>query len=164
MKKYGLVTLLSFSFISHAISETTPDADEYYKQALENTQKLDAAKSETAESIYKTATDTANKIKEIKNQLEQIKSKPDTKPEELQKLQTLQQELQVKLSLLQADLHANVLKLQALDMIQARDTKTKEEMREEKEQQKHKNIATQLKEKEKALKEKLESTDTNVRL
>ncbi|WP_330169090.1 type IV secretion system protein VirB5 [Bartonella grahamii] len=161
MKKYGLVTLLSFSFISHAISETTPDADEYYKQALENTQKLDAAKSETAESIYKTAADTANKIKEIKNQLEQIKSKPDTKPEELQ---ALRQELQVKLSLLQADLHANVLKLQALDMIQARDTKTKEEMREEKEQQKHKNIATQLKEKEKALKEKLESTDTNVRL
>ncbi len=63
MKKYGLVTLLSFSFISHAIAQTTPDVDEYYKQALENTQKLNTAKSETAESIYKSATDTAKKLK-----------------------------------------------------------------------------------------------------
>ncbi|WP_375660914.1 MULTISPECIES: type IV secretion system protein VirB5 [unclassified Bartonella] len=161
MKKYGLVTLLSFSFISHAISQTTPDAEEYYKQALENTQKLDAAKSETAETIYKTATDTAKKIKEISNQLENIKSKPDTKPEELQ---TLRQEIQVKLSLLQADLQVSSLKLQSLDMIQARDTKTKDELREEKEQQKHKHLEAQLKEKEKQLKEKLESTNTNVRL
>ncbi|WP_375671328.1 type IV secretion system protein VirB5 [Bartonella sp. CL434QHHD] len=161
MKKYGLVTLLSFSFISHAISQTTPDAEEYYKQALENTQKLDAAKSETAETIYKTATDTAKKIKEISQQLENIKSKPDTKPEELQ---TLRQEIQVKLSLLQADLQVSSLKLQSLDMIQARDTKTKDELREEKEQQKHKHLEAQLKEKEKQLKEKLESTNTNVRL
>ncbi|WP_375643566.1 MULTISPECIES: type IV secretion system protein VirB5 [unclassified Bartonella] len=161
MKKYGLVTLLSFSFISHAISQTTPDAEEYYKQALENTQKLDAAKSETAETIYKSATDTAKKIKEISNQLENIKSKPDTKPEELQ---TLRQEIQVKLSLLQADLQVSSLKLQSLDMIQARDTKTKDELREEKEQQKHKHLEAQLKEKEKQLKEKLESTNTNVRL
>ncbi|WP_375631335.1 MULTISPECIES: type IV secretion system protein VirB5 [unclassified Bartonella] len=161
MKKYGLVTLLSFSFISHAISQTTPDAEEYYKQALENTQKLNTAKSETAETIYKTATDTAKKIKEISNQLENIKSKPDTKPEELQ---TLRQEIQVKLSLLQADLQVSSLKLQSLDMIQARDTKTKDELREEKEQQKHKHLEAQLKEKEKQLKEKLESTNTNVRL
>ncbi|WP_375642297.1 MULTISPECIES: type IV secretion system protein VirB5 [unclassified Bartonella] len=161
MKKYGLVTLLSFSFISHAISQTTPDADEYYKQALENTQKLDAAKSETAETVYKTATDTAKKIKEISQQLENIKSKSDTKPEELQ---ILRQELQVKLVLLQADLQVASLKLQSLDMIQARDTKTKDEMREEKEQQKHKHLEAQLKEKEKQLKEKLESTRTNVRL
>ncbi|WP_375637741.1 MULTISPECIES: type IV secretion system protein VirB5 [unclassified Bartonella] len=161
MKKYGLVTLLSFSFISHAISQTTPDAEEYYKQALENTQKLNTAKSETAESIYKSATDTAKKIKEISNQLENIKSKPDTKPEELQ---TLRQEIQVKLSLLQADLQVSSLKLQSLDMIQARDTKTKDELREEKEQQKHKHLEAQLKEKEKQLKEKLESTNTNVRL
>ncbi|WP_375663686.1 type IV secretion system protein VirB5 [Bartonella sp. CL63NXGY] len=161
MKKYGLVTLLSFSFISHAISQTTPDAEEYYKQALENTQKLDAAKSETAETIYKSATDTAKKIKEISQQLENIKSKPDTKPEELQ---TLRQEIQVKLSLLQADLQVSSLKLQSLDMIQARDTKTKDELREEKEQQKHKHLEAQLKEKEKQLKEKLESTNTNVRL
>ncbi|WP_273723686.1 type IV secretion system protein VirB5 [Bartonella sp. AU18XJBT] len=161
MKKYGLVTLLSFSFISHAISQTTPDADEYYKQALENTQKLDAAKSETAETVYKTATDTAKKIKAISQQLENIKSKSDTKPEELQ---VLRQELQVKLSLLQADIQVASLKLQSLDMIQARDTKTKDEMREEKEQQKHKHLEAQLKEKEKQLKEKLESTRTNVRL
>ncbi|WP_375667189.1 type IV secretion system protein VirB5 [Bartonella sp. CL435QHHD] len=161
MKKYGLVTLLSFSFISHAISQTTPDAEEYYKQALENTQKLDAAKSETAESIYKSATDTAKKIKEISNQLENIKSKPDTKPEELQ---AIRQEIQVKLSLLQAGLQVSSLKLQSLDMIQARDTKTKDELREEKEQQKHKYLEAQLKEKEKQLKEKLESTNTNVRL
>ncbi|WP_273790960.1 type IV secretion system protein VirB5 [Bartonella sp. CM31XJBT] len=161
MKKYGLVTLLSFSFISHAISQTTPDAEEYYKQALENTQKLNTAKSETAESIYKSATDTAKKIKEISNQLENIKSKPDTKPEELQ---ALRQEIQVKLSLLQAGLQVSSLKLQSLDMIQARDTKTKDELREEKEQQKHKHLEAQLKEKEKQLKEKLESTNTNVRL
>ncbi|WP_375660103.1 type IV secretion system protein VirB5 [Bartonella sp. CL74QHWL] len=161
MKKYGLVTLLSFSFISHAISQTTPDAEEYYKQALENTQKLDAAKSETAETIYKSATDTAKKIKEISNQLENIKSKPDTKPEELQ---AIRQEIQVKLSLLQAGLQVSSLKLQSLDMIQARDTKTKDELREEKEQQKHKHLEAQLKEKEKQLKEKLESTNTNVRL
>ncbi|WP_375659394.1 type IV secretion system protein VirB5 [Bartonella sp. MR30HLJHH] len=173
MKKYGLVTLLSFSFISHAISQTTPDADEYYKQALENTQKLDAAKSETAEGIYKTATETAKKIKEISHQLEQVKSQTGTTAteavkksslEELQNLQALRQELQVKLSLLQADLQVASLKLQSLDMIQARDTKTKDEMREEKEQQKHKYLEAQLKEKEKELKEKLESTSTNVRL
>ncbi|WP_375613569.1 MULTISPECIES: type IV secretion system protein VirB5 [unclassified Bartonella] len=161
MKKYGLVTLLSFSFISHAIAQITPDVDEYYKQALENTQKLDAAKSETAENIYKSATDTANKIKDISQQLENIKSKPDTKPEELQ---ALRQDLQVKLSLLQADLQVASLKLQSLDMIQARDTKTKDELREEKEQKKHKYLEAQLKEKEKELKEKLESTSTNVRL
>lgn len=157
MKKYGLVTLLSFSFISHAIAQTTPDADEYYKQALENTQKLDAAKSETAESIYKSATETANKIKEIKSQLEQLKSKADAKPEELQ-------DLQVNLSLLQASLQASSLKLQSLDMIQAKDTKTKEELREEKEKEKHKKLEVTLDEKEKKLKEKIESIGTDVRL
>ncbi|MBB4076864.1 chromosome segregation ATPase [Bartonella fuyuanensis] len=157
MKKYGLVTVLSFSFISHAISQTIPNADEYYKQALESTQKLDAAKSETAENIYQSAIETANKIKEISHQLESIQSKTDTKPEELQALQ-------VKLSLLQANLQVSSLKLQSLDMIQARDTKTKDELREEEEQQKHKYLEAQLKEKEKQLKEKLESTNANVRL
>ncbi|WP_254492312.1 type IV secretion system protein VirB5 [Bartonella sp. B1099] len=177
MKKYGLVTLLSFSFISHALSQISPDADEYYKQALENTQKLEAAKSETAETIYKAATETTKKIKELRDQLEQLKSKiertktettsdadKNSKLEELQNLQALRQELQVKVSLLQADLQANALKLQSLDMIQARDTKTKEELREEKEQQKHKTLQTQLKEKEEKLKEKLESTSADVRL
>ncbi|WP_254474539.1 type IV secretion system protein VirB5 [Bartonella sp. B1098] len=177
MKKYGLVTLLSFSFISHALSEMSPDADEYYRQALENTQKLEAAKSETAETIYKTATETTKKIKELRDQLEQLKSKiegtktettsdadKNSKLEELQNLQALRQELQVKVSLLQADLQANALKLQSLDMIQARDTKTKEELREEKEQQKHKTLQAQLKEKEEKLKEKLESTSADVRL
>nr|AAF25839.1 17kDa antigen-like protein [Bartonella elizabethae] len=177
MKKYGLMTLLSFSFISHAFSQMSPDADEYYKQALENTQKLDTAKSETAETIYKTATETAKKIKEINGQLEQLKSQTETTAtettsdadknsnlEELQKRQALRQELQVKVSLLQADLQANSLKLQALNMIQARDTKTKEELREEKEQQKHKTLQAQLKEKEEKLKEKLESTGADVRL
>ncbi|WP_273719029.1 MULTISPECIES: type IV secretion system protein VirB5 [Bartonella] len=179
MKKYGLVTLLSFSFISHALSQMSPDADEYYKQALENTQKLDAAKSETAETIYKTATETTKKINEIKEQLEQLKSQINTtettaeaetetekksKLEKLQKLQTLQQELQVKASLLQADLQASSLKLQSLAMIQARDTKTKDELREEKEQKKHKYIQAQLKEKEEKLKEKIGSTGADVRL
>ncbi|WP_273758604.1 type IV secretion system protein VirB5 [Bartonella sp. AU55XJBT] len=177
MKKYGLVTLLSFSFISHALSQMSPDADEYYKQALENTQKLEAAKSETAETIYKTATETAKKIKELRDQLEQLKSKiegtttetttetaKESKLEELQKLQALRQELQVKVSLLQADLQTSSLKLQSLAMIQARDTKTKEELREEKEQQKHKILQAQLKEKEEKLREKLESTGTDVRL
>lgn len=60
-EKYSLVTLLSFSFIPHALSQISPDADEYYKQALENTQKLDIAKSETAESIYKTVTEKTKK-------------------------------------------------------------------------------------------------------
>ncbi|WP_273755201.1 type IV secretion system protein VirB5 [Bartonella sp. MM73XJBT.G] len=177
MKKYSLATLLSFSLISHALSQVSPDADEYYKQALENTQKLDIAKSETAETIYKTATEKTKKIKEIRDQLEQLKAQINTattktetetekqsKLEELQKLQTLQQELQLKVSLLQADLQANALKLQSLDMIQAKDTKTKEELREEKEQEKHKTIQAQLKEKEEKLKEKLESTGTDVRL
>ncbi len=79
-------------------------------------------------------------------------------------MQALRQEIQVKLSLLQAGLQVSSLKLQSLDMIQARDTKTKDELREEKEQQKHKYLEAQLKEKEKKLKEKLESTSTNVRL
>ncbi|QEE12539.1 type IV secretion system protein VirB5 [Bartonella krasnovii] len=179
MKKYSLVTLLSFSFIPHALSQISPDADEYYKQALENTQKLDIAKSETAESIYKTVTEKTKKINEIRDQLEQLKAQINTattkaetenenekksKLEELQKLQTLQQELQVKVSLLQADLQANALKLQSLDMIQAKDTKTKEELREEKEQEKHKQLQAQLKEKEEKLKEKLESIGTDVKL
>ncbi|WP_175868936.1 type IV secretion system protein VirB5 [Bartonella gabonensis] len=173
MKKYALVTLLSFSFISHAVSQTSPDADEYYKQALESTQKLDTAKSETAETIYKTATESVKKIKDISSQLEQVKSQINTvttdtkeknKSEELQKLQATRQGLQIEVSLLQADLQANSLKLQSLNMIQARDTKTKEEIREEKEQEKRKILQSQLKEKEEKLKEKLVSTGTNVEL
>ncbi|WP_208439298.1 type IV secretion system protein VirB5, partial [Bartonella tribocorum] len=129
MKKYGLVTLLSFSFISHTIAQTPPDVDEYYRQALENTQKLNAVKSETAETIYKTAAETTKKIKEISDQLEHLKAQIETTAtetttdtakksqlEELQKLQALRQELQVKVSLLQADLQANSLKLQSLAM------------------------------------------------
>ncbi|WP_019221905.1 type IV secretion system protein [Bartonella senegalensis] len=149
MKKYSLITLLSLFCISHAKAQTASlITDEYYKQALENTQKLDAAKSETAESIYKSATETTKKIQELKEKLEKAKTDQKTKPEELQALQ-------VELSLLQAQLQADSLKMQSLAMIQAKDTKTKEELREEQTQQNHKKI-------EEKLKEKLEKSDVRL--
>ncbi|ATP12775.1 hypothetical protein BHOIPH791_04940 [Bartonella henselae] len=140
MKKYSLVTLLSLFCISHAKAQTATLTDEYYKKALENTQKLDVAKSQTAESIYESATQTANKIKDINNQLANLKADTKTKPEQLQALQ-------IELTLLQAQLQADTLKIQSLAMIQAKDTKTKEELREEQTQKKHEDLQKQLKEK-----------------
>ncbi|WP_336294546.1 type IV secretion system protein VirB5 [Bartonella sp. CB169] len=148
MKKYGLIMLLYLSCASHAMSQTTINVDEYYKNALENTQKLDAAKSETAETIYASAAETTKKIQEINNKLETVKSQE--KPE-LEALQTLQ----IELAILHANLQVDALKLQSLAMIKARDTKSKEEMREEEIQKEHKDL-------EQKLKEKLESS--NVRL
>ncbi|WP_455478041.1 type IV secretion system protein VirB5 [Bartonella sp. B10] len=136
MKKYQLAALLSLSFISNAMSQTEQTADEYYKSALESTQKLEAAKSETAETIFASANKNAKQIEEIKSQLEKVK------PEELQTLQTLQ----VKLAILQANLQADALKLQSFAMMKARDTKTKEEIREEEEQKKHQDIEEKLQE------------------
>ncbi|CDO40663.1 type IV secretion system protein VirB5 [Bartonella henselae] len=140
MKKYSLVTLLSLFCIPHAKAQTAPLTDEYYKKALENTQKLDVAKSQTAESIYESATQTAKKIQELNEKLEKAKTAEKTKSEELQALQ-------VELSLLQAQLQVDTLKVQSLSMIQAKDTKTKEELREEQTQQNHKKIEEKLKEK-----------------
>ncbi|CAF26523.1 hypothetical protein [Bartonella quintana] len=140
MKKYGLVTLLSLSCVSHTIAETALLADEYYKRALENTQKLDAAKSETAESIYASANEITNKIKEINEKLRKAQAAEKTKPEEFQALQ-------IELSLLQAQLQADTLKIQFLSMIQAKNTKTKEDIREEQTQKKHKDLQEKLKEK-----------------
>ncbi|KEC54036.1 hypothetical protein [Bartonella koehlerae] len=148
MKKYSLVTLLSLFCISHAKAQIAPLPDEYYKKALENTQKLDVAKSQTAESIYESATQTANKIKDINDQLKTLKADTKTKPEQLQALQ-------IELTLLQAQLQADTLKIQSLSMIQAKDTKTKEELREEQTQQNHKKI-------EEKLKEKLEKSDVRL--
>ncbi|ENN94541.1 type IV secretion system protein VirB5 [Bartonella vinsonii] len=140
MKKYSLVTLLSSFFISHAVANNSKDVDEYYKQALESTQKLNVVKSETAETIFDHATQTAKKIQEISEQLKQKQSqeKPDA-----EKLQTLQ----VELSVLQAKLQAEALKLQSLDMIQAKDSRTKEEIREEEIKKQHEKIVQKLKEK-----------------
>nr|AEH57994.1 VirB5 [Bartonella sp. P1206] len=140
MKKYGLATLLSLSFISHATSQTTPNVDEYYKNALENTQKSNTAKSETAESVYETAVETAKKIEEIRQKLEDAKLKKEDKAEEFQ-------DLRAQLSLLQANLQVNSLKLQSLSMIQAKDISTKEEMREEEAHKRHQELAEEIKEK-----------------
>ncbi|OLL41266.1 type IV secretion system protein [Bartonella henselae] len=148
MKKYSLITLLFLFCISHAKAQTASLPDEYYKKALENTQKLDAAKSETAESIYKSATETTKKIQELNEKLANAKTAEKPKSEELQALQ-------VELSLLQAQLQADTLKIQSLSMIQAKDTKTKEELREEQTQKKHEDL-------QKKIKEKLEKS--NVRL
>ncbi|WP_409360998.1 type IV secretion system protein [Bartonella heixiaziensis] len=136
MKKYGLITLLSLSFISHATSQTISEADEYYKNALESTQKLNAKKSSTAETVYESTIKTAEEIKQISNKL---KSQENPKSEELQALQ-------IELSLLQANLQKDALRLQSLAMIQAKDTKTKDEIREEDVQKKHLEIAEKLKE------------------
>ncbi|VEJ45886.1 type IV secretion system protein VirB5 [Bartonella vinsonii] len=146
MKKYSLITLLSLSFISHAMAETVDavDADEYYKKALESTQELNTVKSETAENILEQATKTAKKIQEISEKLTQAQAESQEKeksdPEKLQALQ-------IKLSVLQANLQADALKLQSLAMIQAKDSRTKEEVREEQIQKKHEEIAEKLKEK-----------------
>nr|AEH57997.1 VirB5 [Bartonella sp. B12] len=154
MKKYGLAALLSLSFISHATSQTAPNVDEYYKSALESTQKLDTAKSETAESIYATAIETAKKIEEIRQKLEGAKLKKEDKAEELQ-------DLRAQLSLLQANLQVSSLKLQSLSMIQAKNTSTKEEIREEEAQKKHQKLAEEIKKKLKKL-EKLEKSDVRL--
>ncbi|WP_455481752.1 type IV secretion system protein VirB5 [Bartonella sp. B35(2025)] len=142
MKKYPLATLLLLSFISNAMSQTDLTADEYYKSVLESTQKLEAVKSETAESILASANKNAKQIEEISKQLEKAK------PEELQTLQ-------VKLAVLQANLQADALKLQSFAMIKAKDTKTKEEIREEEEQKKHQDI-------EEKLQEQLRKTDVRL--
>ncbi|EJF78867.1 Uncharacterised protein [Candidatus Bartonella washoeensis] len=148
MKKYGLITLLSLSCISHATAQNSLDVEEYYQKALENTQKLDAAKSETAETIYKSAAEMTKKIDDINSKLATVKANQNSKPEDFEALQ-------VELSILQARLLSDTLKLESLAMIQARDTKTKEELREEQVQQQHKEF-------EKKLKEKLEKTSTGL--
>ncbi|MET3589597.1 chromosome segregation ATPase [Bartonella silvatica] len=148
MKKYGLVTLLSLSFISHATSKTTTNVDEYYKKTLESIQELNTANSETAENIYERTKETTAKIQEIQEKLRNAQSSETQKPEELQ-------QLQIELSILQAKLQVDTLKIQSLSMIQAKNAKTKEEMSEEAAQKKHEDIA-------KKLKEKLENS--NVRL
>ncbi|GAA5102703.1 type IV secretion system protein VirB5 [Bartonella acomydis] len=137
MKKYGLITLLSLSFTSHTIAQ---DTEEYYKNALESTQKLNAVKSETAESIYMSTTEHVKKIENINQQLETIKAKTEVKPEEFQALQ-------IQLTLLQAKLQTDIVKLQSLSMIEAKDKKTTEEIREEEAQKQHEELAEQLKQK-----------------
>ncbi|WP_455465778.1 type IV secretion system protein [Bartonella sp. B39] len=148
MKKYYLITLLFLSSVSHAMSQTTFDVDEYYKNALETTQELNIAKSETAETVYQSTKTTTEKIKEISDKLTNAKSQKKTKPEELQALQ-------VELAILHANLQVNALKLQSLAMIQAKDTKSKEEIREEEIQKKHKDI-------EEKLRRKIESSDVRL--
>ncbi|MCZ2158928.1 type IV secretion system protein VirB5 [Bartonella sp. 220] len=138
MKKYSFVTLLSLSFISHTMAETTENADEYYKQALESTQQLNTVKSETAGTILDNATKTTKEIQKINEELTQEQSQEKPDPE---KLQTLQ----IKLSVLQANLQADALKLQSLAMIQAKDSKTKEEVREEEIKKQHEEIVQKLK-------------------
>ncbi|WP_375669521.1 type IV secretion system protein VirB5, partial [Bartonella sp. MR168JLCBS] len=93
-----------------------------------------------AESIYASANETANKIKEINEKLTKAQAAEKTKPEEFQALQ-------IELSLLQAQLQADTLKIQFLSMIQAKNTKTKEDIREEQTQKKHKDLQEKLKEK-----------------
>ncbi|WP_208436165.1 type IV secretion system protein VirB5 [Bartonella phoceensis] len=137
MKKYGLVTLLSLAFISHAVSQTTTDVDEYYKNALEGTPDSGITKSETAESIYSSAVETVKKIAEIRQKLEAITSKEKVKPEELQALQT-------QLSILQTNLQADSVKLQSLNIIQSKDSPTRDEVREAEVQKRHEDLAEKL--------------------
>lgn len=133
MKKYEIAALLSLLLTSEAVSQSEPTADEYYQTALEGIQKSETEKSETAKSVYESVIDNVREIEEIKNSL------ATAEPEELQALQ-------VKLAILQATIQADALKLQSLSMIQMKDTKTKEEIREEQEKKKHKLIESILKE------------------
>ncbi|WP_455479151.1 type IV secretion system protein VirB5 [Bartonella sp. B23] len=148
MKKYYLITLLFLSSVSHAMSQTTLDVDEYYKNALESTQKLNTARSETAETIYASTKTSTEKIKEISDKLTNTKLQEKPKSEELQALQ-------IELAILHADLQVNALKLQSLAMIQAKDTKSKEELREEEVQKRHKDI-------EEKLRKKIENSDVRL--
>ncbi|UNE53778.1 DUF4407 domain-containing protein [Bartonella machadoae] len=156
MKKYSLITLLSLSFISHAIADNTENTEEYYKQALETTETLNAVKSGTAETIHEHATTAAKKIKEINEKLAQLqaKAKVQTQTQEKEQTQTQEQSnlqelqaLQIELSALQAELQADALKLQSLDMIQAKNTKTNEEVREENVHKENEDLLEKLKEK-----------------
>ncbi|WP_019223611.1 type IV secretion system protein [Bartonella rattaustraliani] len=142
MKKHGLITLLSLSFISHAMAQEMPSAEEYYQKIIEDAQKLDAQKAETIDSIRKNIEETETKIKEIESKLK------TAKPEDMQSLQ-------IKLSIFLANLQMDALKLQSLAMMKEKETKTKDEVREEEIQQSHKKL-------EEKLKEKLEKS--NVRL
>ncbi|WP_273721027.1 MULTISPECIES: type IV secretion system protein VirB5 [unclassified Bartonella] len=159
MKKYSLITLLSLSFSPYANAQTTQNVDEYYKSALESRQQVQASTQETAESIYASTTETTKKIEEIRQEIEKLKLKTETKPEEMQ---ALRQELQTKLSLLQTQLQTDTLKLQYLTMLQAKNSKTKEELHEETTQGERKKIQDQLAEKEKKLEAQVERS--NVRL
>ncbi|UTO28063.1 type IV secretion system protein VirB5 [Bartonella harrusi] len=151
MKKYRLITLLSLSFISHAIAESTENVEDYYKKALENTEKLNAVKSETAETIHEHAASAIKKIKEFNEELTQLQAQTQSQGQDAQaqtKSNTEKiQDLQIKLSVLQAELQADALKLQSLAMIQAKDTKTKEEIHEEKVKKEHEELLKTLKEK-----------------
>ncbi|WP_406604143.1 type IV secretion system protein VirB5 [Bartonella gliris] len=143
MKKYGLITLLSLSCISHAMAQPPQTADEYYEKAVEGTQQSETTNSETAESLYKSANATMQEIEAIKKRLEEIKSSSERKPEEVQ---VLQQALQLELSFLQAKLQADTLKIQSLAAIHAKTAKTTEEIHEEKAKEEHKETAKKLKE------------------
>ncbi|WP_336279632.1 type IV secretion system protein [Bartonella sp. CB175] len=141
MRKYYLAILMALFFVSHATSQdaTSPgeslDVDEYYKRALEGTKELEDIKSEAAETIYETTIENAKKIKEIENKLNSAK-----KPEEISAIQ-------VSLSLLQAKLQADIVRLQSLSMLHAKHIQTKEEIREKEQQKMHKEIEKKFKEK-----------------
>lgn len=142
MRKYGLITLLSLSCISHAVAqEGAPNVDEYYRQVIENKKVLDPKNTEDVGSVHASIAATQTKIKEIESNLQ------TAKPEELPALQ-------IKLSLLQANLQMDSLKLQSA-IVEANNKKTTEELREEEAQQEHKNL-------EEKLKEKLEKSDVRL--
>ncbi|WP_208431439.1 type IV secretion system protein VirB5 [Bartonella doshiae] len=159
MKKYGLITLLSLFCISHATAQSEPNADEYYKKVLENTQTLDTERHETAETIYKLANDATKKIKEINEKLATIKAE---KSENLEELQNLQRDLQIELSILQANLQADALKLQSLEMMAAKNTRTKTAIREEEEQQRYKVLGDTIKKELKKSEEKIRNLNVGL--
>ncbi|MDD9333002.1 MAG: type IV secretion system protein VirB5, partial [Bartonella sp.] len=76
-----------------------------------------------AESIFASAVENQNKIKEINSKL----TSQTLNPEE-------QQALQMQLAILQANLQVDVLKLQAFSIMKSEKTQSKDKEREEKEQ------------------------------
>ncbi|MCZ2328936.1 type IV secretion system protein VirB5 [Bartonella sp. F02] len=138
MKKYYLAAFLPLFFISNAMSQDISNVDAYYQTALKSTQTLNDI---NPEDIYKLVEQKKQEISDLEQQFINVSaSTSETKTEELQ-------QLQIKISLLQAELQMGALGLQSLSMIKAKTEKTKEEIREEEQQKKHKQIEEKLNQK-----------------
>ncbi|WP_407965011.1 hypothetical protein [Bartonella sp. C271] len=136
-------SLLSLCSISYAVSQT--DTETYYQNAIQASSGSEISDLETAKSVYASAVANQEKIKEINNKLSQ-----NLTPEQKAALQT-------ELAILQANLQADILKLQASAIIKSESAQSKEQEREQ-EQQKNQEAVQQT------LQEQLEQAKTKLKL
>ncbi|OPB31771.1 type IV secretion system protein VirB5 [Bartonella sp. AR 15-3] len=137
-------SLLSLCSISYAASSTDPEA--YYQNVIQDSSGSEISDLETAKSAYASAIANQEKIKEINEKL----SSQTLKAEEKEALQT-------QLAILQANLQADILRLQASVIIKSESAQSKEQEREKEQQKNHEAV-------QKTLQEQLDQAKTKLKL